>query len=260
MSPRYTDERLLNDLKLKAKILGRLPTKEEVDEDKNMANSSTYYDRFGGIYRAAMLIDLNPDKPCELSLELFIKFAKEFYATNGRSPKTIDFDNNKKFPHSCYIREVCKLSWNEFLKLCELPLYDYDEDLGISKLRKTTLQVIDILRNKGYQVDDMGEISTSTNIHLIINEKIKLSIKTSGIKKDQRQNYWKFHVKNNSVIQPDYLLLIGYKTEDFSDEGNLFLVPFNDVKHIKTISVNVDNMDNSKYAGYYIGPINNIKL
>ena len=54
MSPRYTDERLLNDLKLKAKILGRLPTKEEVDEDKNMANSSTYYDRFGGIQRAAM--------------------------------------------------------------------------------------------------------------------------------------------------------------------------------------------------------------
>ena len=42
MSPRYTDKRLLNDLKLKAKILGRLPTKEEVDEDKNMANSSTY--------------------------------------------------------------------------------------------------------------------------------------------------------------------------------------------------------------------------
>ena len=35
MSPRYTDKRLLNDLKLKAKILGRLPTKEEVDEDKN---------------------------------------------------------------------------------------------------------------------------------------------------------------------------------------------------------------------------------
>ena len=64
MSPRYTDERLLNDLKLKAKILGRLPTKEEVDEDKNMANSSTYYDRFGGIQRAAMLIDLNPEKPC----------------------------------------------------------------------------------------------------------------------------------------------------------------------------------------------------
>ena len=59
MSPRYTDERLLNDLKLKAKILGRLPTKEEIDADKNMANSSTYYDRFGGVYRAAMLADLN---------------------------------------------------------------------------------------------------------------------------------------------------------------------------------------------------------
>ena len=117
MSPRYTDKRLLNDLKLKIKILGRLPTKEEVDEDKNMANSSTYYDRFGG---AAMLIDLNPDKPCELSLDLFIKFAKEFYVMNGRSPKTSDFDNNKKLPHSCYIRDICKLSWNEFFKLCEL--------------------------------------------------------------------------------------------------------------------------------------------
>ena len=67
-------------------------------------------------------------------------------------------------------------------------------------------------------------------------------------------------MKNNSVIQPDYLLLIGYTNEDFSDEGNLFLVPFNDVKHIKTVSVNVDNMDNSKYSGYSIGSIINIEL
>ena len=67
-------------------------------------------------------------------------------------------------------------------------------------------------------------------------------------------------MKNNSVIQPDYLLLIGYMNEDFSDEGNLFLVPFNDVKHIKTVSVNVDNMDNSKYASCYVGSVNNIEL
>ena len=78
MSPRYTDKRLLNDLKLKTKILGRLPTKEEVDEDKNMANSSTYYDRFGGIYRAAMLIDLNPEKPCELVLICLLSLLKNF--------------------------------------------------------------------------------------------------------------------------------------------------------------------------------------
>ena len=43
MTPRYSDERLLNDLKLKCKILGRLPTKREIDSDEKMANSSTYY-------------------------------------------------------------------------------------------------------------------------------------------------------------------------------------------------------------------------
>ena len=260
MTPRYSDLKLLNDLKLKYKALGRLPKRRELDGDENMANSSTYYDRFGSIGRAIELIDISTEKPCELSLGLFAKYAKEFYATRGRSPKTTDFDTVKGFPHSCYIREVCRMSWNEFLKYCDLPIYDYSDDLGISKLRKVSLRVIKILENRGYDAEDMGELTYNSAIQIIINQNIKLSLKTSGIRKDQGMNYWKFHVRNNSVIEPDLLVLIGFKTDDFSDEGNVFVVPFKDVRHLKTISVNVDRLEKSKYFKYYSGSLKELRL
>ena len=260
MSPRYTTEKLLLDLKLKVKILGRYPTKREIDADKNMANSTTYFDRFGTLRRAIEIIDMESYRPCELSLDLFKKYAREFYALNGRSPTVADFDKTKDFPHSTYIRDVCNMTWNEFLDYCDLPVYDYNDDLGTMKLRKATLEIIKTLKEKGYDVDDMRENTTSADITLIINQNLKVSVRTSSPRQDKGNDYWKFHVRGKGVIKPDILILIGYKDAEYNDEGKVFVVPYDEVSDKQTISINVNRIDGSKYGQYYVGNIQNIEL
>ena len=260
MSPRYTTEKLLLDLKLKVKILGRYPTKREIDADKNMANSTTYFDRFGTLRRAIELIDSSYTPPCELSLELFKKYAREFYALNGRSPTVADFDKTKEFPHSTYIRDVCNMTWNEFLDYCGLPTYDYDEDLGAMKNRRVTLKIIEILKEKGYDVDDMRENTTSSDMTLIINQNLKILVKTSSPRQDKGNDYWKFHITAKGLIKPDMLILIGYEDAEYSDEGKVFVVPYDDVSDKQTISINVNRIDGSKYGKYYVGNIQDIEL
>jgi len=53
--------------------------------------------------------------------EELLNYLKEFYNKNGKSPKTINFVNNKDFPGiSVYYRRFG--SWNNSLKLANLPL------------------------------------------------------------------------------------------------------------------------------------------
>ncbi len=59
----YSDQRLLDDFKCKAEQLGgRAPTKEEIDNDSEMASSVTYTNRFGSLRKVAELVGVIYDR------------------------------------------------------------------------------------------------------------------------------------------------------------------------------------------------------
>lgn len=246
----YTDDYLLNKIKIKYNELNRMPTKEEINSDKSMPNVTTYLDRFGGLNQVALLLGYKPTYFMNLSLDLFITIAHDFYKQHGRSPSVIDFDLNDDMPHSSYIRKDLGMTWNEFLNLADLPLFE--NGVIWQKNRQAEVIVYKLLKKQGYMVEDLSMKNTNASYSFIVNNKIKVDVRYSSPIKDRNEKYfWKFKLHLDTKQKPDYFFCLG-----FDDKGNhiaTFLIPIEELlDKQQVVSVRINRIEYSKYSRFFL--------
>lgn len=249
MTKQYSERELLEFLKFKTRQIGKIPSKKDIDNDETMPSSSTYYIRFGSISKAIEIIDSKGEQKCELSLDLFQKFAKEFYAEFGKSPSPDDFNNSPNLPQICYIEQVCKMTWNEFLESCNLPKLPLNEvySLGINR-KKVMYKIMQQLKLN----ENVKNLEKNGN-DITINENIAINVKTKVLK-----NSWKFYLDlKNKKEKSDYILLVCLSEEE---QAQLYLIPANKIKN-KTILISSDKYKREKsvYDRFKIGHISEFK-
>lgn len=249
MTKQYSERELLDFLKFKTRQMGKIPSKKEIDDDETMPSSSTYYIRFGSISKAVEIIDSKGEPRCELSLELFQKFAKEFYAEFGKSPSPDNFNDSSQLPQACYIEQVCKMTWNEFLESCNLPKLPLNEVYSSGINRKRVMYKV----MQQLKLNENVESLRKNGNDIIINEKTIVNVKTKVLK-----NSWKFYLDlQNKKEKPDYVLLVCLSEEE---QAQLYLIPANEIKN-KTILINSDKYKREKsiYDKFKVGSISELK-
>ena len=248
----YTDEYLLLKLKEKYIKLGKTPTKDNINADKTMPNASTYRERFGGITRAYEQLGITPNVILDLSFDKVISLAQEYYKKYKTVPSVEDFNNTPNYPHSCYIREILKLKWNQFLILADLPIFTKGDNW--IKNRKAELIVKKELLKQGYKVEDLSEENINASHAFIVDNKIKIDVRYSSPIKDQNCEFWKFrvHVASKKYL-PDYFVCVGFN--EFNQYDKMFLIPTRDITVREVISIRTDRVKNSKYGIYEVGEI-----
>ncbi|MBO7699249.1 hypothetical protein J6S39_00995 [Candidatus Saccharibacteria bacterium] len=114
----YSDEGLLEFLKVKAQELGRSPRMSDLKEDDNMRNPSTYIRHFGSWNNALKKARLSVNRAIETDKDL-LDSLKVKAQELGRSPRIADLkeDDNMRNPDT-YIKHFG--SWNNALKLAGL--------------------------------------------------------------------------------------------------------------------------------------------
>ncbi|MFQ6009650.1 MAG: homing endonuclease associated repeat-containing protein [Candidatus Aenigmatarchaeota archaeon] len=103
MSEKYTDDYLIEKLQEKAEELGRVPTRREVNADKDIPSVYIYTKTFGSYNKALEAAGLNVNKEYysdQELLELLKKKAKEL----GRTPTQKEITADKSIPSSTTYR------------------------------------------------------------------------------------------------------------------------------------------------------------
>ncbi len=245
---KLSSDYLLSKLKEKYSALGRTPTKEDIDKDESMPHSSTYLDRFGGIVEACKLAGIPVNKVLDLTLDDAIEFAKNFYRACGRVPTVTDFDKTPNFPHSSFIRKDLKMTWNRFLTMAGLPIFT-NGDAWIKNFRAENF-VKSCFDKAGINYVCLSDENSNAPNSFIINGDIRVDVRHSSPVMDKMHQFWKFklHLKSKKV-SPDYFICVGFnKDQKFP---TVFVIPIEDLAfQQESISINIDKIDNSKYAKY----------
>lgn len=239
---------LLDKLYKKYQELGRTPLKEDVDKDKNMPTSSTYYERFGGITNAFKLLNIPINRVQNLTIDNAIEFAKKFYNDFGRAPMVSDFDNTPNYPHSSYIRKDLKLTWNQFLIMADLPVQS-NGDVWI-KNSKAEKIVEDLLKKNNVKYEYLSYENTNALHSFIINDNMSIDVRYSSPINDKSGLFWKFklHMKTKKSI-PDYFICVGFN--EFNEYDTIFVIPTIELaEKQEVVSVNIRNKYKSKYSKY----------
>jgi len=253
----YTTEHLLDCLRIKYDELGRSPSKDEISMDERMPNPSTYYDRFGGITKACLLIDLIPSKSLDLTLEKMISLAQTFFAEQGRIPGPTDFDDALGYPHSCYIRKDLGLTWNRFLIKAGLPSFT-NGDVWI-KNRKAELFIKQKLIQSGYLICDLSAENCNAKYSFVVNSDISIDVRYSSPIVERNHSFWKFKLhRNDKKFIPDYYIGVG--GNDRGEFKGVFIFPTQEINAKEVISINMYAITRSKYAKYLIDEVSPLIL
>jgi hypothetical protein len=113
----YTDDQLLNYLKLFYEKYGEVPMKRDFDHHPDYPGSNVYHTRFGSWNNAIEMAGLNI-RGKYTDNELF-DILRQFYKENGKVPMQSDFTNNSKCPSYALYRKRFG-SWNWALLLAGL--------------------------------------------------------------------------------------------------------------------------------------------
>lgn len=249
---RYSDEQLLDLIRNKYNAIGKTPTKEDIDSDPNMPSSSTYLSRFGGLSKVYELLGIKPNVVYNLSIEKLVKFAQDFYEQNGRSPSSSDFDNTEGYPHSCFIRDVCNMTWNEFLTFANLPLFE--NGVNYKKNREAELYVKEILIKNGHKVEDLSLKSLNSPYSFIVDDKISISVKSSIPILNNNRYRWHFKAGiNSNKFKPDYYICLGYNENRIIE--TMFVIPSDIIKVKQSLCIYTDAYNESIYATYEMDTI-----
>lgn len=116
---RYTDEELLEYLRLFNKEKGRTPKTRDFYDNIKYPSSEVYRKRFGSWNKALVLAKLQVIRPTNISDEELLESLIHFSEENGRSPKKAEFNNNSRYPnYSMYQRRFG--SWSNSLRVAGL--------------------------------------------------------------------------------------------------------------------------------------------
>ncbi len=132
---KYTDEELIEKIKLKAKELGRNPKQKEVGHITAIKN------RFGSWNRALELAGLNVTIH-RGSEKYFINILKKWHKEHGRVPTKQDFKNDPLLPHPSSIVRKLKMDWYEIFFR-----YDIDRNVKVIPANLTDKELF----NKFYE-------------------------------------------------------------------------------------------------------------
>lgn len=166
----YTEEELLDKLRICAKRVGRMPTCKDFERFPDLPAASIYFNRFGSFRKALELIgyDLAP-LPAEMSDEEMLRLYREFADELGRRPTHEDIDANPKLPSSSAyysrfggLRRVAEILKLEYPEQIFKKKYS-DEDL-IEKLANLGKRLGRTPNTKDIAVDpDMPALETYTD-------------------------------------------------------------------------------------------------
>lgn len=150
----YTDNELLNLLKLFVEENERIPMQKDFDNDPRYPGSKTYYMHFGSWNNALILAGLSirkRDNKKVYTEEELLNFLKTFYEKNNRVPTKDDFTNNSEYPNCGTYRKRFG-SWNNALKQVGM---DMDTTIkkgywpnNVSKGRWFEIIIIEMFGNK----------------------------------------------------------------------------------------------------------------
>lgn len=241
----YTSEYLLQKLNEKCIKLGKAATKNDIDNDPDIPNSSTYLDRFGGITKALEKINISANKIENLTLNKGIQYAKEFYKTYKKVPTSKDFDSTPGYPHSSFIRKGLGITWNKFLKKADLKTFTNGDNWIFN--RKAELLIKEKLLNQGYKIKDLSEENINAPYSFIVNDSISIDVRYSSPILDNKKYYWKFkfYMSSKKCI-PKYFICVGF----YNDNYTIFVIPTEKLGIKQCISIRIKSMDDSKYFKY----------
>lgn len=247
---RLSDEYLLRKLKEKYEQNGKSPTKQDIDNDTQMPHSSVYLEHFGGLTKALGLVGLPVNRIEKVTLEKCVELAKEYYMKNNTVPRSKDFDNTPGYPHSCNVRDVFHLKWNEFLKLAELSIYTRGNSW--IKNRRAEVFIMEKLKKQGYEIEDLSLKNMNAPYSMIINKTILIDVRYSCIIIDNNYPFWKFN--SSKVLKnhlPKYYVCVGGNEEDEPD--SIFVIPVKELSiNQSIISINKSRIEHSKYSEYLV--------
>lgn len=131
---KFNDEFLLEKLKELSIQLGKTPTCEDLNSNKDLPCHHVYLERFGSWNNALSMINLKLNTNFDHSKEAIINEVIAFYNTNERSPYYNELSYSKTAISNYWE------SWTELLKECDLPLNKIENILitkndGISYLQ-----------------------------------------------------------------------------------------------------------------------------
>lgn len=115
----YTDESLLEYLRLFNKEHGKIPESRDFDCIAGYPSSRTYKKRFGKWNKAILMAGLQTNRFSCVTDDELLEYLRLFNKENGKSPIWEDFNNNNKYPsYKTYQRHFG--SWNNALKMAGL--------------------------------------------------------------------------------------------------------------------------------------------
>jgi hypothetical protein len=203
----YSDEELLECLKMKANELGRAPREEEMNKDARFAGACTYHARFGSFIKALDRIGMAPRFRFITKAELknqIIKFSKEY----RKVPTQKEFECSPDFPPLSIFRKRA-LTWNQLLDECRLPIHSN----GITRYvnRSAEIVVKNLLISAGLGVEDMTVKSAHSKYSFKVDKRIRVHV--SGATWQERgwkHSYliWGFGVPDKKEF--DYMVGIGF--------------------------------------------------
>ncbi|MCP4180323.1 MAG: hypothetical protein GY756_21375 [bacterium] len=106
---RYSEEELINILRMKAQELGRTPKISEISA------RATIRKRFGTWNNALKKAGLELNSQKGLTEKEYIELVQKWANENGRSPKYIDWKNDSNYPDPSSILKKYNLTWSEIL-------------------------------------------------------------------------------------------------------------------------------------------------
>ncbi len=132
----YTDEEIIEKIKLKAKELGRTPKQKEV------GHGTLIRKRFGSWNKALKLAGLYLTIH-RGSKEYFINILKKWYKEHGRVPTEQDFKNDSSLPHPDSIVRKLKMGWYEIFFR-----YDIDRNVKVRPGQLTDKELLEIFKEE----------------------------------------------------------------------------------------------------------------
>ncbi|GAC1600347.1 MAG: hypothetical protein NVS3B29_00650 [Candidatus Saccharimonadales bacterium] len=100
MSRRYTDEKLLDDLRMLAEELGRTPTSADIENSERVPRLTTYYKHFGSIPVAIERAGLKVVFRGNWSDEKLLEGLQALASRLGYSPSSREIDEDDAIPNA----------------------------------------------------------------------------------------------------------------------------------------------------------------
>lgn len=95
---------------------GRVPTKHEVDADKNMAAAHTFITMYGGTWNNVVREFGGEPRRKSYELNDLLEQVAKIYESTGKVPTKREFDNNKNTASSATVTRICG-SYSSLIKV-----------------------------------------------------------------------------------------------------------------------------------------------